>query len=72
MTKKLTEQELCDKWNAEHPVGTKVIYTDYWGRRHSCTTGEPAKVVYGKVVVYLVEPTLDARYELDQMEVVPS
>jgi hypothetical protein len=47
------EQESCDKWNAKYPVGTKVIFTDYWGKRHKGTTGEPAKIVYGKAVVYL-------------------
>jgi hypothetical protein len=62
------EQEICDTWNAKYPVGTKVIFTDYWGKRHKGTTGEPAKIVYGKAVVYLKEPTLAARYELDRIK----
>lgn len=63
------EQELCDKWNKEHPIGTRVLYTDYWRKKHVGTTGEAAKVVYGKAVVWLNEPDLAARYELDQMQV---
>lgn len=62
------EQEICDNWNAQHPVGTKVIFTDYWGKKHIGTTGEPAKVVYGKAVVWLNEPTLAARYELERIQ----
>ena len=64
----LTEQEICDNWNAQYPIGTKVIFTDYLGKKHKATTGEPAKVVYGKAVVWLNEPTLAARYELDRMQ----
>jgi len=62
------EQGICDEWNAKYPIGTKVIFTDYWGKKHKGTTGEPAKVVYGKAVVWLKEPTLAARYELDRIE----
>lgn len=62
------EQQLCDKWNAQHPVGTKVIFADYWGKKHTGTTDEPAKIVYGKAVVYLKEPTLAARYELERIQ----
>ena len=64
------DPEICDNWNAQHPVGTKVIFTDYWGKKHTGTTGEPAKIVYGKAVVYLKEPTLAARYELERIQAI--
>jgi hypothetical protein len=62
-----TEQEICDEWNGQHPIGTRVTYTDYWGQKYIATTGESAKVVYGKAVVWL--NGLGARYEIDRMEV---
>jgi hypothetical protein len=64
------EQGICDEWNAKYPIGTKVIYTDCHGKKYEGTTGERAKVVYSKAVVWLSEPDLAARYELNQMEVI--
>lgn len=64
-----TPEEIADAWNAEHPVGTKVVRTDDSGNKHHTKTQSRAVVRNVETALIRVEDDMGC-YDLSRVEAV--